>query len=142
MSTTRKWPRALPARKLSDVEIKAIVRHRDGYRCQQCGMSAREHVQKYRKNLDVHRVVPGSPYTVKGCVTLCRACHGPQPKSPKRSRHPVTISFRMPPGVRDAVVGLAERECRSIPQTILYLLGKALEARGLCPPPSPSHPGE
>jgi hypothetical protein len=69
--------------KLSKIEIKALVRCRDGYRCRICGMTARAHHRKYGQNLDVHRLTPGSGYTVKGCVTLCRKCHGPMPKLPR-----------------------------------------------------------
>jgi hypothetical protein len=82
MPTRRKFPCAKPCRPLSAVEIKAIVRHRDGYRCTECGMTAEQHKGRYGKNLDVHRVEPGSPYTVHGCQTLCRSCHSPKPRSP------------------------------------------------------------
>jgi hypothetical protein len=46
-------------------------------------MTAQQHRAKYGKTLDVHRLEPGSAYAAAGCVTLCRACHGPQPKSPR-----------------------------------------------------------
>ncbi len=69
-----KFPRAKPY-KLKVVEIKALVRHRDGYRCTECGMTARQHQRTYGRALEAHRVVPGSKYTVKGCRTLCRGCH-------------------------------------------------------------------
>jgi hypothetical protein len=71
---------------LSKVEVKALARHRDGYRCTSCGMSAVEHVRRYGKNLDVHRIVPGSKYSLSGCVTLCRKCHGPQPRRERGHR--------------------------------------------------------
>lgn len=71
----------------SDQEIKDAVRKRDGCRCRGCGMSADEHLATYSRQLDVHRTVPGSPYSIDGCVTLCRKCHGPQP--------------RLDPGARD-----------------------------------------
>ena len=66
---------------MTDIDIKAAVRDRDGYRCTKCGMTAAEHRERYRgRTLDVHRLSPGSEYTVEGCVTLCRKCHGPEPK--------------------------------------------------------------
>jgi hypothetical protein len=68
---------------VTELEIKAAVRERDGYRCRDCGMTAAQHVERFGKTLEVHRVVPGSPYTVDGCVTLCRPCHGPKPRSPR-----------------------------------------------------------
>lgn len=88
---TRKFPRAKP-HKLSPVEVKAVVRHRDCYRCQGCGITAREHVRRHGRTLDVHRIVPGSRYTVKGCVTLCKKCHDPQPKSAKRRAGEFTVT--------------------------------------------------
>jgi cytochrome c553 len=44
------------------------------------------HIAKYGRFLDVHRIVPGSKYAVDDCATLCRVCHGPQPKSRRGSR--------------------------------------------------------
>ncbi|HVL11504.1 MAG TPA: hypothetical protein VM529_03010 [Gemmata sp.] len=43
-------------------------------------MTAAQHKAKSGRTLEVHRVVPGSLYTLEGCVTLCKACHGPQPR--------------------------------------------------------------
>lgn len=62
-------------------EIKRAVRERDGRRCTKCGLSSGDHFALTGRQLDVHRVVPGSAYTVEGCVALCRRCHGPMPKS-------------------------------------------------------------
>jgi hypothetical protein len=74
VTPTFKRSRAKPHR-LSDVEIKALVRHRDGYRCQSCGLAARQSVKKYGRTLEVHRRSPGARYSLKGCVTLCKSCH-------------------------------------------------------------------
>lgn len=60
--------------------IKTEVRARDDYRCTKCGLTNAQHYAKYGKALDVHRLVPGSVYTVEGSVTLCRICHGPEPR--------------------------------------------------------------
>ncbi len=65
---------------LSKLEIKALVRHRDNYCCTECGMTAERHIEAFGRNLDVHRVTPGSKYTLSGCVTLCRPCHKAKPK--------------------------------------------------------------
>jgi hypothetical protein len=59
--------------------VKAAVRWRDRYRCRGCGMRQAEHRGRYGKSLDVHRVIPGSLYTVAGCVTLCKDCHYARP---------------------------------------------------------------
>lgn len=77
--------RARP-RRLTASEVRTIVRHRDGYQCRLCGMTARSHWKRYRRKLDVHRLVPGSRYTIRGCITVCRPCHGPLPKSSSKSR--------------------------------------------------------
>jgi hypothetical protein len=46
-------------------KTKKLVKERDG-RCVDCGSESL---------LEVHRLVPGSKYTVEGCVTLCEDCH-------------------------------------------------------------------
>ncbi len=85
MTTRRKWQRYEPSES-APWAVKAAVRKRDGNRCTECGITAAEHIRLAGKTLEVHRLVPGSPYTVDGAVTLCRSCHGPKPKSPYRTR--------------------------------------------------------
>lgn len=70
--------------------IKFLVRERDGNRCVDCGMAPEE---PHGDNLQVHRLVPGSRYTLEGCVTLCSKCHSrrhweirPRPTSQPGSR--------------------------------------------------------
>jgi hypothetical protein len=70
---------------MTEAETKKAVRDRDGYCCTKCGMTRAEHFAKYEKDLEVHRVVPGSEYSLEGCVTVCVACHGPMPRRPHRS---------------------------------------------------------
>lgn len=67
---------------MNALKIKAAVRARDGHVCTRCGMTAAEHRARTGRTLEVHRRLPGSPYTVDGCVTLCRGCHGKEQKSP------------------------------------------------------------
>lgn len=62
--------------------IKYAVRGRDGWKCTKCGMTNAEHLELYGRQLDVHRIEPGSLYTEDGCVTLCKTCHGTEPKRP------------------------------------------------------------
>jgi 5-methylcytosine-specific restriction endonuclease McrA len=62
------------------VSVKDAVRQRDEHRCQDCGMTASEHLEKFSTKLHVHRIVPGLSYSVNWCVTLCQSCHGKKPK--------------------------------------------------------------
>lgn len=66
---------------MSQSAIKAAVRTRDGFRCVDCGMTNDESIALTEIQLDVHRLVPGSDYSVDGCVTLCRSCHGKKPRA-------------------------------------------------------------
>lgn len=61
--------------------VKKLVRERDGHRCTKCGMTGQRSVEKYGRILDVHRIEPGSKYTVDGCETICRSCHTKEPGS-------------------------------------------------------------
>jgi hypothetical protein len=67
---------------MTELEIKAAVRARDGFRCVDCGMTAAEHRDRYRRRLEVHRLIPGSAYSVKGTVTLCHRCHRGRHRKP------------------------------------------------------------
>jgi len=55
--------------------VKKAVRDRDGQKCRDCGMTKEAHIEKYGKQLEVHRLQAGSPYTLEGCITLCFTCH-------------------------------------------------------------------
>ncbi len=69
---------------MNESQIKDVIRERDGHCCAKCGMPNATHFHHYGKSLDVHRVVPGSEYSLEPgvCLTLCKICHGPKPKSP------------------------------------------------------------
>lgn len=73
---------------MSDATVKDAVRQRDGYRCVDCG-KARE-----GRALDVHRLVPGSAYTLEGCVTVCRGCHRKRHSKPKRENKLVSVKMQ------------------------------------------------
>jgi hypothetical protein len=68
------------------LQVKAAVRKRDGYRCTQCGATNDEHFAEYRRQLEVHRLTPGSAYTVEDSITVCRPCHHKLTRSARRRR--------------------------------------------------------
>lgn len=70
---------------MTTLEIKEAVRQRDGYCCSKCGITQNAYKAETGRSLDVHRVSPGSEYSVDGCISLCQPCHGTEPKSPKWS---------------------------------------------------------
>jgi hypothetical protein len=76
------------------LRIKAAVRARDGFACTKCGATNDAHKALTGRQLEVHRITPGSAYGAAPgvCVTLCRSCHGPEPKSP-RGTYPKGIPF-------------------------------------------------
>jgi hypothetical protein len=77
---------------MTETEIKAAVRKRDKHRCTECGMTRAEHYSEYGRDLEVHRVQPGSPYAVDAsCQTLCRRCHGPKPRRRRGTRPWATV---------------------------------------------------
>jgi hypothetical protein len=68
--------RQRPRRRVATVgDIKAAVRQRDGGQCVDCGARVSPRKDGRATKLDVHRLVPGSPYAFAGCVTVCRSCH-------------------------------------------------------------------
>jgi cytochrome c553 len=71
---------------MTESEIKAVVRYRDGNRCTKCGITAAEYRRVAGRKLDVHRKTPGADYSVDECVTLCRKCHGPEPRRKRGER--------------------------------------------------------
>ncbi len=63
-----------------------------------------QHLEKYEKALHVHRLVPGSSYTLEGSTTLCYQCHGPQPRAHSSGRLIVNIPSEHHAAVRLAVI--------------------------------------
>lgn len=60
---------------MNEEYVKDAVRIRDEMRCTHCGMTDPEHKLLFGRGLHVHRLSPGSRYTVDGCITLCHDCH-------------------------------------------------------------------
>jgi hypothetical protein len=125
-----------PPIELPPVEIKALVRHRDGYRCTECGMTAADHVERFGRNLDVHRIIPGSKYTLAGVATLCRDCHKSKPKgiaSPVRGKY--LMQTRVPAQILKAVQELATEEGRPLSSMFRVLIERQLRSLGRLPSP-------
>ena len=127
------------------IRVKVAVRERDGYCCTLCGMTNDESISQFGKQLDVHRNIPGSYYTIGGCITVCRTCHGPLPRSPKgtgpsRGLCPREV-FQLSWELRDALD--AYRFSLQVPlsksEIIRIALEEYLAARGEWPPPDPKN---
>jgi hypothetical protein len=100
---------------MTQLQIKAAVRERDGQRCTECSMTAAEHVACYGKTLHVHRLKPGSEYTVEGCVTLCIPCHGTRAGSPPVPGNCANVLYvEIAASLKRRLVRLAEARARKI----------------------------
>lgn len=116
------------------LEIKAMVRFRDGNRCAECGMTNEAHLIRYGRQLDVHRTTPGSEYTMAGCVTLCRPCHSRR-RSPKGTQDIEGFPLRFSDArLARAIADRARRMRRSINQEILFTLEESVRRDGSWPP--------
>jgi hypothetical protein len=78
---------------VTELEIKATVRDRDGFCCVACGMTNDEHKARYGRQLEVHRKTPGASYQAADCETLCIPCHGPKERRAKGTANvPATVT--------------------------------------------------
>ncbi len=116
---------------MSVLKIKAAVRKRDGHRCADCG---RQRAYAYAPRLDVHRISPGSEYTVEGCVTLCRRCHKRRHRELNRA---YLLRLRVSPQLKAAIRTYI---ARSKPEVTIKAIVEAALAdffaqAGLWPPP-------
>ena len=123
--------------------VKEAVRARDGYRCAQCGLSQADHVARVGRRLEVHRITPGSLYSLEGCVTLCRDCHASRPR--RDSGQPdfahgdrLPCLTRLPGPWYLIAQQLAKRRPTPVLWYIIELIKKDAEANGAGPlPPAP-----
>lgn len=118
-------------------QIKEAVRKRDGYRCTECGMTREQHQKRYGCTLEVHRIVPGSAYTMEGAVTLCCSCHGPKPKRPRGTlskRGELALVIDVEPALKVALDGWVAANRRTLKAQLTMLFEQALTAQGLWPP--------
>jgi hypothetical protein len=121
--------------------VKDAVRERDGFCCSQCGKTREQQFAEQGHDLEVHRVVPGSLYTLEGCVTLCHDCHVPQPRAPRGTNPPnpnpaVRIRIRL----AEIAELRAERLAQDFTQYVNDALRMRLEAEGAWPPPAEPRP--
>jgi hypothetical protein len=120
--------------------LKNAVRKRDGYRCVECGLTNSEHLAQRGCQLEVHRVVPGSAYSVEpgACQTLCRPCHVKKPKRPPGTAYEVLM---LPVAYRNCLRQLQDQieERLGFRPTMSSLFRKALRdlfvKHGIKPPP-------
>lgn len=59
------------------------AKQRDGHKCQSCGISSKEHNEKYGSDLHVHHIKPWHEFDdhkernrLSNLITLCVSCHG------------------------------------------------------------------
>jgi hypothetical protein len=118
--------------------VKAAVRQRDGYCCTGCGMCNQEHLKQFGQSLHVHRLKPGSLYTVDGCQSLCSKCHGRAikraPGDPELTTVKPPVIIRLHEDLRKGLDALAARNASTVTSEIRIAIREYLEAEGLWPP--------
>lgn len=119
---------------MSITATKAAVRYRDGHACTKCGMTVDQHRARYERNLEVHRLIPNSAYTLEGCVTLCKACHRKQHRRPPRDT--VVIRVRMSGALGHALRLYSQAEHRTISNQMMVALKQHLTELGYWPRPA------
>lgn len=119
--------------------VKEVVRERDGNRCVQCGMTNDEHLEKYSKSLQVHRMIPGIVYDEGSCILLCQPCHYKRPSQTGKAlwdEHLLWLAFNLldpdHKALFDSLLSLSQEGPDNIPTLAFkaikqYLDGIALE---------------
>lgn len=119
--------------------VKAAARERDGYCCTGCGMTNAEHLKQKGVSLHVHRMKPGSVYTLDGCTTLCNRCHGQAirrgPGEPELAVKNPPFQLRLDTMLHKALKRLAERNASDMSEEIRIAVRERLERVGLWPLP-------
>jgi 5-methylcytosine-specific restriction endonuclease McrA len=121
---------------MTPLEVKAVVRYRDGYRCTRCGMTNEDHIRDHGRSLDVHRIVPGSAYTLEGCETVCRACHSKMPRRDWGTVERTHRHFRFSGEFARLIREYAKKKEESINSVFGQALTEFLRSRDFWPPKS------
>lgn len=118
--------------------IKHAVRERDRFCCTLCGMANDEHLALYGSQLQVHRRIPRSVYSIPGCYTVCIPCHAPLPKAPPGTPDPyhsgLPLYAYIPVQLREALDRQVCKTRRSITAEVQIALERYLQAEGEWPP--------
>lgn len=116
--------------------VREQVRARDECRCTECGMSQDNHRKQFGTRLHVHRIIPGTQYTMENCVTLCQPCHGPKPHSKRHEPRRKQVATSFHDDVFARVLAQAKRRSLSISTYIRMVVTKQLERdEAETPPP-------
>lgn len=126
----------------SYIGIKATIRRRDGLVCTQCGITNAAHIENTGRQLEVHRIVPGSLYTLEGCFTLCRECHVGKPKRQKNVKdlaNPNLIHLWLDKYLMEVLDTYVEESDPQVSKTAVVesALREFFRTRGKWPPPQP-----
>lgn len=70
-------------------QFREAVRAKYKHRCAACGLTNAAQKSINGRALSIHRVKPGSAYTVAGCVPLCQSCHSRSHGQARRGNMPV-----------------------------------------------------
>jgi hypothetical protein len=103
-------------------------------------MTAVQHEAMFGRALEVHRLIPGSVYTVEGCITLCKVCHGPKPKRARLSRDFALLTPKVICQFPAELLSLIDAEADDVGRTRTAEIVRALTAfyasKGKWPPSS------
>lgn len=105
---------------MSVAKVKRAVRDRDGNKCVDCDLNNFDHLVIFGRGLHVHRLVPESPYTVEGCVTLCTPCHAMRHGATVFTRHPAGLRTKKSPKT-SVVIKMRDSDLKNIETIISHL---------------------
>jgi hypothetical protein len=58
------------------LRLKAIIRKRDNFRCQECGLEEKDCVKQFKEKLNIHHIDYNKKNNIpENLISLCRRCH-------------------------------------------------------------------